>query len=155
MKGDERVIDLLNSCLADEVHAFHQYTVYASILTHKGYSKLAARIKEEAQEEMQHAEKLIDRIIMLDGKPVMISNEGISLQEEPEAVFKTLLSKEEQALSLYRNLIETAQLVRDYVSARLGEDLLKDEEGHQEWLRTQLELIKRLGFTNYEANLSI
>ena len=155
MKGDDRVIELLNHSLTEEFQAITQYMLYASVLAHKGHNKLAALIREDAVEEMHHAEKLMNRILKVEGQPILGRTEIATLEDEPAAIFAKLLAVEKRGISLYRDLIEAAQLARDFISARLGEEILLEEEKHQDWLETQLELIERLGFANYEANLSI
>lgn len=91
----------------------------------------------------------------MEGQPILGRTEIATLEDEPAAIFAKLLAVEKRGISLYRDLIEAAQLARDFISARLGEEILLEEEKHQDWLETQLELIERLGFANYEANLSI
>lgn len=155
MKGDKQVIDLLNQSLGGELRAINQYMVYASILSHMGHTKLASLIKKQAIDEMHHAESLINRILLLEGKPLLSSAEAAVLDNEPEAILKKSLEMEKQGIELYRGLIQSAMQARDFVTARLVEGILTEEEEHQDWLETQLDLIKRLGFANYEANLTV
>ncbi len=154
MEGDRQVIELLNQSLSGELRAINQYMVHASILSHMGHKKLGELIKKQSIDEMHHAESLIKRILLLDGKPLLSSPDTTSLEEEPESILKQSLEMERQGIELYRNLIQSAMQARDFVTARLVEGILAEEEEHQDWLETQLGLIDRLGFANYEANLT-
>jgi len=154
MQGDKQVIELLNQSLSGELSAINQYMVHANILSHMGHKKLGELVKKQAIDEMHHAETLIKRILLLDGKPLLSSPNTTTLENEPESILKRSLEIEKQGIELYRNLIQSAMQARDFVTARLVEGILAEEEEHQDWLETQLELIDRLGFANYEANLT-
>ena len=155
MKGDNRVIELLNQSLAGELNAINQYMVDSSILSHLGHGLLGQLVRKQAMDEMHHADRLIKRILLLDGDPIPSSLEPVSLAREPKAILNHALSLEKQGIETYRDLVQAAQLVRDFVTARITEELLAAEEEHQDWLETQLDLIKRLGFARYEANLTV
>lgn len=153
MKGNKEVISLLNSSLSGELQAINQYMLHSSILENIGHPKLAAFVKKQAIDEMHHAERLINRILFLDGDPVLNANEGTALDKDPEAILKRQLIMEQEAIELYRESAEQAHQSKDYVTRILFEGLLVDEEQHYDWLDTQLGLIKRLGFAHYEATL--
>ena len=146
---------MLNQSLAGELHTINQYMVDSSVLSHKGHNKLGQLIRKQAIDEMHHADKLIKRILLLDGEPTSNSLEAVKLESEPKAILNHSLALEKKGIEIYRDLVQAAQLVRDFVTARMIEDLLAAEEEHEDWLETQLELIKRLGFARYEANLTV
>ncbi|MBE8182739.1 MAG: bacterioferritin [Candidatus Portiera sp.] len=153
MKGNNEVIILLNEALGSELQAINQYMLHSSILGNLGHPKLAAFVKKQAIDEMHHAEKLIERTLFLDGEPVLMGGKRTELDKEPEAILKKQLALEKEAVELYRRAAGQSHQSRDYVTRTLFEELLADEENHYDWLDTQLGLIKRLGFTNYEAAL--
>ncbi len=153
MKGNNEVIAMLNEALGSELQAINQYMLHSSILDNLGHPKLAAFVKKQAIDEMHHAEKLMDRILFLDGEPMMMGGKRTGLDKDPEAILKRQLVLEKEAVELYRQAATQAHQSRDYVTRGLFETLLADEEQHYDWLDTQLGLIKRLGFANYEAAL--
>lgn len=153
MKGNNAVITLLNESLGSELQAINQYMLHSSILGNLGHPKLAAFVKKQAVDEMHHAEKLIERILFLEGEPILMGGKRTELDKDPQAILKTQLALEKEAVELYRRAAGQANQAQDYVTRSLFEELLADEEKHYDWLDTQLGLIKRLGFANYEAAL--
>ena len=154
MKGNKEVILMLNNSLSGELFAINQYMLHHSILENIGRPKLGELIKKQAIDEMRHAEKLIGRILFLDGHPLMGSNEECKLEKEPQAILETQLKLEQSAVDMYRQAADVADKANDYVTRALFEEILAEEELHYDWLETQLGLIKRLGFAHYEASLS-
>ena len=154
MKGDTAMIDLLNRLLGEELTATHHYMLHARILHHQGHTKLGTLIKKQAIDEMHHAQNLMDRILFLDGKPNMLIHDEMKVAEDPQAMLNTQLELETKGLESYREGIELARQQRDYGTAKLLEAILSGEEQHQDWLETQLDLIKTLGFANYAASLT-
>jgi bacterioferritin len=149
MKGDPGVLDQLNNQLTNELTAINQYFLHARTLQHWGFAALGKKEYEESIIEMKHADKLIDRILMLDGlpnlqrlNPLMI---GESVQEMLQADLKLEIT-EQQAL---KEGIRLSEEVRDYVSRDMFREILAADEGHIEWLETQLELIDKIGLPNY------
>ena len=153
MKGNKSVIGLLNRALNDELQAINQYMLHHSILENIGHPKLAAYVRKEAIDEMRHAERLIQRILFLEGDPILAASKGTVLDKDPESILKRQRDMEEEAVSFYRDAAAKSHEASDFVTRALFESLLTDEEGHYDWLDTQLGLIKRLGFANYEASL--
>lgn len=151
MKGKARVIAVLNEGLCAELTAINQYFIHGKMCANWGYTKLAAKSREESIEEMKHAEDLIGRILFLDGVPNMQKYKkliiGTTVQEQMENDLKI----EIEAVATYNKGIKIAREAGDNGSAELFETLLKDEEGHIDWLEAQLHLIEEIGIQNYLA----
>jgi bacterioferritin len=151
MHGNESVIVLLNKALHDELTAVLQYMLDAEMCEDWGYSRLAALIKKQAIDEMKHAERLTERILFLNGIPEM----GGTFTVQPGAGVKAILERE-LALELgavrdYNAWAKSAAEAGDHGSKDLFESLLKDEEGHTDFLESQLSLIEHTGLENYLA----
>lgn len=149
MKGDPKVIEWLNQSLKGELTAINQYFLHSRLFEDWGLDKLAKKSYEESIEEMQHADKLIKRILFLGGLPNLQDLDRLRIGESPKEALECDLSLELDAIPMYRDAVEYAEQVRDYVSRDLFRTILEDEEGHVDWLETQLELIDRLGEKNY------
>lgn len=149
MKGDPKVIEWLNKSLKGELTAINQYFLHSRLFEDWGLDKLAKKSYEESIEEMQHADKLIKRILFLGGLPNLQDLDRLRIGESPKEALECDLSLELDAIPMYRDAVEYAEQVRDYVSRDLFQSILEDEEGHVDWLETQLELIDRLGEKNY------
>ncbi len=149
MKGDPKVIEWLNQSLKGELTAINQYFLHSRLFEDWGLDKLAKKSYEESIEEMQHADKLIKRILFLGGLPNLQDLDRLRIGESPKEALECDLSLELDAIPMYRDAVEYAEQVRDYVSRDLFQSILEDEEGHVDWLETQLELIDRLGEKNY------
>ena len=149
MKGDPKVIEWLNKSLKGELTAINQYFLHSRLFEDWGLDKLAKKSYEESIEEMQHADKLIKRILFLGGLPNLQDLDRLRIGESPKEALECDLSLELDAIPMYRDAVEYAEQVRDYVSRDLFRTILEDEEGHVDWLETQLELIDRLGEKNY------
>jgi bacterioferritin len=149
MKGDAKVIEYLNRALRSELTAVSQYWLHYRLQEDWGLAKMAKKSREESIEEMQHADKLIARIIFLGGHPNLQKLDSLRIGETPVETLKADLAAEEEAAALYREARGYCQSVGDYVSMDLFQELLTDEEGHIDFLETQLALHDRLGEERY------
>ena len=149
MKGDDKVIDYLNKALRHEMTAVNQYWLHYRLLEDWGYTKLAKKEREESIEEMQHADKLVERIIFLEGFPNMQSLDPLRIGQSLKEVIEADLAGEYSARALYKEAREICLNAGDNVSMRFFEDLIEDEEGHIDFLETQLELIEQIGIERY------
>lgn len=149
MKGDKAVIKALNEALKLELGAVNQYWLHYRMLDDWGYSKLAAKERAESIEEMQHADKLVARILLLEGHPNLQEVAPLMIGENIKEVLECDLKGEYIARETYAKSRELCREKKDYVSMGLFEELLQDEEGHIDFLETQLELLNRIGVENY------
>jgi bacterioferritin len=151
MKGNSEVVQHLNQLLANEQSAFNQYLLHSQLLKSWGIEKLAKAEREEAMEEVGHAELLIERIIYLEGTPKMDGGEPAQASAELREVLKRDLDLEVKGIADLRDGIASAQRTGDAVSRELMVKILADEEHHEDHLTTQLELIDKIGIENYIA----
>ncbi len=149
MQGDKDVIAILNEALKHELTAINQYWLHYRLLEDWGFTKLAKKARAESIEEMEHADKLVDRIIMLDGFPNMQKLGALQIGQDLKETLECDLKAEISARKLYRKARELCQSKKDYVSMALFEELLSDEEGHIDWLESQLDLLDSIGKENY------
>ncbi len=149
MQGDPRVIEYLNRGLRSELTAVNQYWLHYRLLDNWGYRDLAKKWREESIEEMRHADKFVERIIFLDGFPNMQSLDPLRIGQTVKEVIDSDLQAEHDARNLYQEAATHCHSVRDYVSRDLFESLMRDEEGHIDFLETQLDLISKLGLELY------
>ena len=149
MKGNERVIDKLNMLLADELTAISQYMVHSEMCANWGYEKLHKAAEKRAIDEMKHAERLIGRVLFLEGMPVVSKLNKINIGSDIEAQHKNDWAAEEGAVKSYNEGIRLAVEVGDNGTRELLESILKDEENHIDWLEAQLDQIKQMGIQNY------
>ncbi len=149
MKGDPKVIDYLNQALTNELTAINQYWLHYRVLDNWGLKKLAAYERHESIEEMEHADKLAERILFLDALPNFQAIHKLKVGETVEEVLKADMALENEAIPLLRDAIEHCESVRDYVSRDLFAYILKNEEEHVDFLETQFDLIDRMGLPNY------
>jgi bacterioferritin len=149
MKGDKNVIEYLNKALRHELTAVNQYWLHYRLLDNWGYKMLAKTWRKESIEEMQHADKLIERIIFLDGSPNMQTLESLHIGKTVEVVLDSDLQAELSAHSLYAEAATHCHSVKDYVTRDLFEQLIHDEEEHIDFLETQIELVARIGAELY------
>lgn len=145
MKGEPRVIERLNGALKLELGAVNQYWLHYRLTEDWGYGKLAKKEREESIEEMHHADRLIDRIIFLEGMPNMQQIGGIRIGQNLKEVLEADLAGENEARAYYRESRDICRAEGDYVSMELFEDLLTDEEGHINFLEGQLSLLNDIG----------
>lgn len=149
MKGDPKVIQLLNKALYNELTAINQYFMHAKILEDMGFAKLAKKEREESIEEMEHADQLMERILFLEGLPNLQQLGKLRIGETPAEMLTCDLALENDAIPDLRDGIEYCESVRDYISRDLMQKILDNEEEHVDWLETQLSLIEKVGEPNY------
>ncbi len=149
MKGNERVIERLNVLLADELTAINQYMVHSEMCANWGYDELHEVSEKRAIDEMKHAEKLIARIIFLEGQPTVSNLNPLHVGAEVQTQLKNDHGAEEGAIKMYNESIALASEEGDNGTRELLEDILKDEEDHIDWLETQLDQIGQMGLQIY------
>ncbi|QPM90203.1 bacterioferritin [Pseudooceanicola algae] len=149
MKGDAKVIEYLNAALRSELTAVNQYWLHYRLQEDWGFGKIAAKSREESIEEMQHADKLIVRIIFLEGHPNLQKLDSLRIGENLKETLEADLEAELEARALYKEAREYCESVGDYVTKDLFEELMADEEGHIDFLETQLDLYGTIGAQNY------
>lgn len=145
MKGEPRVIERLQGALKLELGAVNQYWLHYRLAEDWGYTKLAKKERAESIEEMHHADRLVDRIIFLEGMPNMQQIGAIRIGQNLKEVLEADLAGEHEAREYYRESRDICRAEADYVSMELFEDLLKDEEGHINFLEGQLNLLEQVG----------
>lgn len=149
MKGDDKVIELLNAGLRSELTAVSQYWLHYRLQEDWGYLKLAKKSREESIEEMHHADKFIERIIFLEGHPNLQKLDPLRIGQTVKETLECDLAAEHEARKLYIEGRNHCESVGDYVSKNLFEELIADEEGHIDYLETQLDLFNTLGAEKY------
>ena len=149
MQGDPKVIDYLNKALRHELTAINQYWLHYRLLNNWGLLDMAKVWRKESIEEMQHADRITDRIIFLDGFPNMQVLDPLHIGQNVKEVLDCDLAAEYSARALYEEAATHCHSVKDYVTRDLFEGLMKDEEHHIDFLETQLDLIKRIGLELY------
>lgn len=152
MQGDSKVIEYLNAALRSELTAISQYVLHSRMLEDWGLNKLASHEFDEAKEEMQHADRLIKRILFLEGMPTMHELDKLRIGGNVQEVLEGDLEAEREAIRLYREAMQHCESVQDYMSRDLFGELLADEEGHHDFLETELGLIERIGLQNYQKS---
>ncbi len=149
MKGDAKVIDYLNKALQNELTAINQYFLHARMYKNWGFSKLDDKVFHESIDEMKHADKLIERILFLEGLPNLQSFGKLLIGEEPKEMLECDLKLEQMAVPLLQEAIVYCESNQDFVSREVFADILTSEEEHIDWLETQLELIGQVGLQNF------
>lgn len=149
MKGDPKVIEYLNAQLKNELTATNQYFLHYRMLKHWGLDKLAQKEYSESIGEMKHADKLMERIFMLDGLPNLQDLGKLLIGEDTAEILKCDLQLETGAQGTVKDGIAYCESVRDYVSRDLLQGILDDTEEHIDFLETQIELIGKVGLPNY------
>ena len=149
MKGNTEVIRILNEFLADELTAINQYMVHSEMCANWEYKRLHEAVEKRAIDEMKHAEKLIARIIFLEGQPTVSNLKKISIGADVEAQLKNDWEAEAGAIKAYNDGIRLCLEVGDNGSRELIDANLKDEEAHLDWLEAQLDQIRQMGVQNY------
>lgn len=149
MKGDPKVIEYLNRGLRSELTAVSQYWLHYRLLDNWGYKDLAKRWREESIEEMEHADRFTDRILFLDGFPNMQVLDPLRIGENIQEIIESDLAAENEARALYLEAAKYCDSVNDRVTKDFFEDLAADEEGHIDFLETQLTLIGQIGIQLY------
>ncbi len=151
MKGDAKVIALLNEVLKAELTAINQYFLHAEMCANWGYYRLAGLIRKESIEEMTHAEKLMERILYLDGTPNMSELFKINVGQNVQQQFRNDVKLEYDAVKRLNDGIILCRDVKDEGSRDLLKSILLDEEHHIDWLEAQLHAIEEMGIQNYLA----
>jgi bacterioferritin len=149
MKGDPQVIDHLQAQLKNELTAINQYFLHYRMLKHWGLDKLAKKEYEESIGEMKHADKLMDRIFMLDGLPNLQDLAKLNVGEDVPEILQCDLMAETGAQATIKAGIAHCESVRDYVSRDLLQGILDDTEEHIDFLETQIDLVDKVGLQNY------
>jgi bacterioferritin len=152
MKGDAKVIEYLNRGLRSELTAVNQYWIHYRLLDNWGLKRLAKRWREESIEEMHHADKFTVRIIFLEGFPNMQVLDPLHIGQNVKEVLESDLAAEHGARALYEEAATHCRAVKDYVSEDLFKELMADEEGHIDFLETQLDLVGKLGVELYSQH---
>src|ERR1017187_7568987 len=149
MKGNAKILTVLNSLLADELTAVNQYMVHSEMCDNWGYNKLHMAIRKQAMDEMHHAEWLIERIIFLDGTPTVSKLNTIKIGKTVSEMIGNDNADELDAVRAYNDAIKLAREVDDEGSVDLLTRILKMEEGHVDWAEIQRAQIKQMGLENY------
>jgi bacterioferritin len=150
MKGNTKVIDLLNKQLTLELTSMDQYLAHSKMYEDWGINKLHEKLAHEYEEELGHAKRLVERILFLEGKPDTASREPLMIGDNVEQMLKNDLAAENIVAASLRNIIEVCEQERDYVSREILEALLDDTEmDHIYWLEQHLGLIAKVGLQNY------
>jgi len=149
MKGNEKIIKTLNTLLADELTAISQYMVHSEMCDNWGYERLHKVVEKRAIDEMKHAEKLIARILFLEGQPVVSRLKEMHIGPDVEKQLKNDWNAEAGAIKAYNAGIRLAAELGDNGSRELLESILKDEEVHIDWLEAQLDQVSQMGIQNY------
>ena len=149
MKGDAKVIEYLNAALRSELTAVSQYWLHYRLQEDWGFGKIADKSRAESIEEMNHADRLIQRIIFLEGHPNLQKLDPLRIGQNLKETLESDLAAEHDARTLYIEARDHCESVKDYVSKDLFEALIADEEGHIDYLETQLDLYDVIGAQNY------
>jgi len=154
LKGNKKILTVLNSALADELTAINQYMVHSEMCENWGYSKLHMAIRKQAMDEMHHAEWLIERIIFLDGTPMVSKLNTIKIGKTVSEIISNDDKDELEAVGAYNDAIKLAHEVDDQGTVDLLTRILKMEEGHVDWAEMQHSQIDQMGLENYLTNQS-
>ena len=149
MKGDPKVIELLNEALKAELTAINQYWLHYRMLDNWGVKRLAEFERHESIDEMKHADRFSERILFLEGLPNFQALGRLRIGENVEEILKADLEAEHEAVAMYKAGVAYCEGAKDYVSRDLFAEVLRDEEGHVDKIETQFELIRQMGLHNY------
>jgi bacterioferritin len=149
MRGDAKTIEHLNLILKNELTAINQYFLHARMLKHWGVTRLGHHEYEESIGEMKHADRLIDRILFLEGLPNLQDLDKLLIGEEVKEILECDLALEQKGIAALRDAIAHTETVRDYVTRDLLSEILDGEEESVDFIETQLGLIEKIGIENY------
>jgi bacterioferritin len=151
MKGNEKILEALNDLLADELTAVNQYMVHAEMDDNWAYTRLAEVVEKRAIDEMKHAEKLIARILFLEGTPIVSKYKMITIGAAVEKQFDNDWNAEADAIKAYNSAIKLCSENADNGTEQLLKSILQDEEAHIDWLEAQKDQVAQIGIQNYLA----
>ncbi|HEY6434539.1 MAG TPA: bacterioferritin [Acetobacteraceae bacterium] len=149
MQGDSKVIDYLNTVLTNELTAINQYFLHARMLDNWGLTRFGKHEYDESIDEMRHADRLIKRILFLDGLPNVQRLNAVLIGQAPDEVLRADRQQEDKAVADLREAIPYCESIRDFPSRDLFSDILRDEEKHIDFIETQLDLLARIGLQNW------
>jgi bacterioferritin len=149
MKGNAKIIERLNARLADELTAINQYMVHAEMCDNWKYARLHEIIQKRSIQEMKHAEKLIERILFLEGRPIVSKLNKITIGADIPAMHKNDWGAEDEAIKAYNEDIRFAVNAGDNGTREILESILREEEDHIDWIEAQFDQIKQMGVQNY------
>jgi bacterioferritin len=149
MKADEKVVELLNELLTNELTAINQYFIHAKMCENWGYERLAHKLRDESIEEMKHADIVISRILFLEGVPNLQRYHKLRVGETVKEQLESDLQVEYSAIAFLNQGVVAARNANDTASEELFRNILVSEEEHTDWIETQLELIRQVGEQNY------
>lgn len=151
MKGNDQILERLNILLADELTAINQYIVHSEMCANWGFKRLHEANEKRAIEEMKHAERLIGRVLFLEGQPVVSKLGKLNIGADVASQLEDDRSAEAGAIKMYNEAVRLATELGDNGTRDLFESILTDEENHIDWLEAQLDQVKQMGLQNYLA----